>query len=271
MNARVRSGGWALGLLTVASAYAGCTRPIEVPMAPMGLSATFEGERAHGLYPALIRELSAATDCQFKIYRVPRARQQKLFEAGQADVMAPAAQAATRDAHGEFVPLVQVRASLLTTASDQPPPRSLAELLARRGDKVVVVRGFTYGPAYDQALATLRTQQRLIEEPDPAGVGRALRQGLAHATVMTPHILIGALSQEQDLAPLAKQLRVEALQELGWAESGVYLSRHTLVDADRRALAAALRQAVRSGRVWQLFNDTYPPGSLNGSVRALPP
>jgi len=240
-------------------------------MAPMGLSAAFDGERAHGLYPALIRELTAATDCQFQIHRVPRARLQKLFESGQADVMAPAAHSATRDVHGEFVPLVQVRASLLTTVRDEPTPRSLAELLARRGDKVAVVRGFTYGPAYDHAMATLRAQQRLIEEPDPAGVGRALRQGLAQATVMTAHILIGTLNQEADLTPLAKQLRVEPLQELGWAESGVYLSRHTLADAERRALAAALRQAVRSGRVWQLFNDTYPPGSLSGSVRPLPP
>ena len=239
-------------------------------MAPMGLSAVFDGERANGLYPALIRELTAVTDCRFQIHRVPRARLQKLFESGQADVMAPAAHSAARDVHGEFVPLVQVRASLLTTVRDEPTPRSLAELLARRGDKVAVVRGFTYGPAYDHAMATLRAQQRLIEEPDPAGVGRALRQGLAQTTVMTAHILIGTLNQEADLAPLTKQLRVEPLQELGWAESGVYLSRHTLADAERRALAAALRQAVRSGRVWQLFNETYPPGSLTGSVRALP-
>lgn len=271
MNARMRSGGWALGLLTAATAHAGCTRLIDVPMAPMGLSATFDGERVNGLYPALIRELTAATDCQFKIYRVPRARQQKLFEAGQADVMAPAAQAATRDAHGEFVPLVQVRASLLTTALDQPPLHSLAELLARRGARVAVVRGFTYGPAYDRALAALRAQQRLIEESDPAGVGRALRQGLAQATIMTAHVLIGTLSQDAGLEPLIKQLRVEPLVELDWSESGVYLSRRSLGDADRHTLAAALRQAARSGRVWQLFNDNHPPGSLNGSVRPLPP
>lgn len=271
MNARLRSGGWALGLLTAAVAQAACTRPIEVPMAPMGLSVTFDGEHAHGLYPTLIRELTAATDCQFKIYRVPRARQQKLFEAGQADVMAPAAQAAPRDVHGEFVPLVHMRASLLTTALDQPPPRSLAELLARRGARVAVVRGFTYGPAYDQALAALRAQHRLIEEADPAGVGRALRQGLAQATVMTAHVLIGTLSQDAGLEPLIKQLRIEPLVELDWSESGLYLSRRSLGDADRRTLAAALRQSARSGRVWQLFTDSYPPGSLNGSVRPLPP
>lgn len=106
------------------------------------------------------------------------------------------------------------------------------------------MRGFTYGPAYEHALSTLRAQQRLIEEADPAGVGRALRQGLAQATVMAAHILIGTLAQEADLAPLAGQLRVEPLQELGWAESGVYLSRRTLADADR----LLLRRRAAAGR-----------------------
>jgi len=270
MNAKARSGGWALALLAAASAHAGCSRPIDVPMAPMGLSIAFDGERAHGLYATLLRELGTSADCQFQIHRVPRARLQKLFETGQADVMAPAAHAASRDAFGDFVPLIQVRASLLTLARDRAPPRSLAELLARRGEKVAVVRGFSYGPAYDHALTVLRAQQRLIEEPDPAGVGRALRLGLAQSTVMTAHIFLGTLSQEAELAPLARQLRVEPLQELNWAESGVYLSRSSLGEADRRLLTAALRQAARTGRVWQLLNETYPPGSLNGSVRPLP-
>lgn len=270
MNPRTQLGGWIVSLLAATTAHAGCTRAIEVPMAPMGRSVAFDGERAHGLYPTLLQELAAATGCQFQIHRVPRARLQKLFESGQADLMAPAAQAASRDAYGEFIPLVQVRASLLTTARDQPP-RSLAELLARRGDKLVVVRGFTYGPAYDNALATLRSQQRLIEESDPAGVARALHKGLAQATVMTAHILIGTLNQDAELAPLAQQLRVEALAELGWAESGVYLSRRALSETDRKTLSTAVKQAARTGRVWQLFNETYPAGSLNGSVRPLPP
>jgi polar amino acid transport system substrate-binding protein len=270
MNATVRSGGWAWGLLTAATAHAGCSRPIEVPMAPVGLSVTFDGERAGGLYPTLMRELGKAIDCQFQFQRVPRARLQKMFESGQADVMLPAAQAPSRDAHGEFVPIVQVRVSLVTLTRELPPPRSLAELLSKRSYKVAVVRGFTFGPAYDQALATLHAQHRLVEEPDSAGVARALRQGLAQVTIMTAHIFLGTLKQEPDLQPLVGQVLVEPLAELGWAESGLYLSRQ-LSDADRHTLRTAVRQAVRSGRVWQMLTDTYPAGSLNSSVRPLPP
>jgi polar amino acid transport system substrate-binding protein len=159
----------------------------------------------------------------------------------------------------------------VTLVPEQQAPRSLAEVIARRGYKLAVVRGFTYGTAYDQALVTLRAQNRLIEEPDATGVARALRQGLAQASVMTASILIVTLNQEPDLAPLAKQMHVEPLAELGWSESGIYLSRHSLGDADRQVLRTALKQAARSGRVWQLFNDNYPAGSLNGSARPLPP
>jgi polar amino acid transport system substrate-binding protein len=88
---------------------------------------------------------------------------------------------------------------------------------------------------------------------------------------MTANVFIGTLTKETDLAPLIKQVRVEPLEELGWSESGLYLSRHSLGEADRRTLRAAIAQSARSGRVWQLFSDSYPPGSLAGSIRPLPP
>lgn len=270
MSARLRISAWVTGMLAATAVEAGCSRAVEAPMAPMGLSVVFDGGQGSGLYPQLLRELGTATGCEFHFQRVPRARLQKLFESGQADLLAPAARAPSRDAHGDFVPLMQVRASLLLLTPEHAAPRSLAELFALPDYKLAVVRGFTYGAEYDAAILRLRNQRRLVEEQDPAGVARALRMGLAHATVMTPHIFVGTLLQEADLAPLAKQLRLQPLAELGWAESGVYLSRHRLTDADRRLLTAALKQAARSGRMWRLFNEIYPPDILAGSLRPLP-
>lgn len=269
MNAATRSVWWAWGMLAAAAAQAGCSRPMAVPMAPVGMSVSFDGERSSGLYPTLLREIGASIGCEFRIHRVPRARLQKLFEAGQADLLVPASTSPTRDANGEFVPLLQVRASLLTLSQGKPAPSSLAALIAQRDYKVAVVRGFTFGPAYEQAVTALRAQNRLVEESDPSGVARALRLGLAHGTVMTANIFIGTLALEPDLAPLMPQVRSEPLEELGWSESGVYLSRHTLGEADRRLLRTAFTQAARSGRVWRLFIDNYPAGSMNGAIRPL--
>ena len=274
MNARARSGWWmAVCLLAAAAtaAEAGCSRPVNVPMAPIGLSVSFEDGRAQGIYPTLLREAAASAHCQFDMHRVPRARQQSMFDAGQADLLIPASATPARDATGEFVPLIQVRASLLTLDADAPVPRSLAELLAQPDYKLVVVRGFSFGAAYDSAIATLRQRQRLVEEADASGVARALRQGLAQATVMTASILVGTLVVDAELTPLLRRLRVEPLEELGWHASGLYLSRRSLGEADRRTLRLAFDQLARSGRVWQLFNERHPPGSLGVSIRPLTP
>lgn len=276
MNVKARWGGWLgtglMGLMAVAAAQAGCSRTIEAPMAPVGLSISFDGGRAVGVYPTLLRELGAATGCQFQMHRLPRARLQKMFESGRADLLIPASMSPSREADGEFVPLIQVRASLLTLASQRgktAPPRSLAELVALPGYKLAVVRGFTFGPAYDRAIAALRAQRRLIEEPDAGGVARALRAGLAQASVMTATIFIGTLVGDADLAALVRQVQVDALEDLGWSESGLYLSRHTLSEADRRTLRQAFTHSAKSGRVWQLFNEHHPQGSLGVSIRSL--
>ncbi|HEY0956320.1 MAG TPA: transporter substrate-binding domain-containing protein [Roseateles sp.] len=271
MNGKVTSGLWAACMLAAtATAEAGCSRTIEVPMAPVGLSVSFDGDRSGGIYPTLLREIGVAAGCEFQIQRVPRARLQRMFESGQADLLLPASASPSREGDGEFVPLVQVRASLVTLTHEGPVPRSLAELIAQPGLKLAVVRGFNFGPAYEGAVAALRRQKRLVEESNVAGVARALRQGLAQGTVMTASIFIGTLLGETELAPLVKQMRVEPLDELGWSESGVYLSRHTLNEADRRHLRQLFTQMARSGRVWQLLNDGHPPGSLGSSIRPLP-
>lgn len=271
MNTTVTAGWWAVSMLTAtAAANAGCSRTIEVPMAPVGLSVSFDGDRSAGIYPTLLRELGASAGCEFQIQRVPRARLQKMFDAGQADLLMPASASPSRERDGEFVPLIQVRASLVMLGRDGTVPRSLAELISQPDLKLAVVRGFSFGPAYESAVAALRQQKRVIEESNVAGVARALRQGLAQGTVMTASIFVGTLLQEAELMPLVKQVRVEALDELGWAESGVYLSRHTLNEADRRHLRLSFSQLARSGRVWQLINESHPPGSLGGSMRPLP-
>lgn len=257
-------------LAVAGQAGAACSRAMTVPVAAIGLSVSFEDEGFGGVYPTLLREMSAPVGCEFQMQRVPRARLQKMFETGQADLLIPASVSPSRNQLGEFVPLVQVRASLITVGGDRVLPRSFAELMAQPDFRLVVVRGFSFGAAYDSAVTVLRAQKRLVEEADVNGVVRALRQGLAQGTVMTASILISTLVQEAELAPLVKQLRSETLEELGWTESGVYLSRRSLSEADRRTLRAAFQQQARAGRVWQLFNDFHPPGSLGGSIRPLP-
>lgn len=270
MNVIQRSVIASLAALAALGAQAGCTRPLRVPLAPIGVSVSFEGSQAMGIYPTLLREAAADAGCQLEVQRVPRARQQTLFDAGHADILMPASATPARDAVAEFVPLIQVRPSVLALDEQAQLPRSLADLLARPDYKLAVVRGFSFGPAYDNTIAALRQRQRLVEEADAVGVARALRQGLAQGTVMPASIFVGTLLVENDLQPLLRQLRAEPLEELGWSASGLYLSRRSLNADDRSVLRQAFGTAARAGRVWQLFNEHHPAGSLGLSIRPLP-
>jgi polar amino acid transport system substrate-binding protein len=201
--------------------------------------------------------------------QVPRARQQLAFDNGSADLLVPASRTAARDALGDFVPLVQVRPTLLSLGRSGPPLERLSDLLATPELRLVVVRGYEYGPVYRETIEQLRQQRRLSEEPNPAGVARALRTGLADLTLMSPNIFIGALVSDPGLTPLMAKLRVEPVAELGWNESGLYLSRARMSAEERQQLRDWFARASKSGRVWQVFNEIYPPHSLDGHMRPV--
>lgn len=242
-----------------------CTRPISVPVAPVGLSVTVQDEQVGGVYPEVLRGLG--TDCQFEFAIVPRARLEALFESGRADLLVPASRSPRRDQHGLFVPLVQARPTLISLNSDRPALRSLQDLLARRELRVTLVRGYDYGAVYQSLMQELRAQKRLSLEVDPVSVARALEAGLADVTIMAPAILHGALSMSPRVQHLQSRLRVEPVDELPWNDSGLYISKKSMGEADRVALLEMLDRAARSGVTWRTFTKYYPQAALEGSIR----
>nr|WP_297523994.1 transporter substrate-binding domain-containing protein [uncultured Roseateles sp.] len=266
-----RAGGLALGLMltwTTTSAWADCTRPIRVPVAPIGMSVVTSGGEVSGVYPDLLRKVSAETGCQFDFVVMPRARVEAMFAAGGADALVPATRTSQRDLHGDFIPLVKARPMLISIASDRAPVESLAELGERRELRVAVVRGFDYGEPYQQLLRTLKAQRRLVVEADAVAVVRTLERQLADVTLMAPSILAGTLLQDSKTRPLLDRLRLEAMAELTWTDSGIYLSRH-LPAKDREVLGDALERNSRSGTVWKTLQKHYPAGSYEEGLKAL--
>jgi polar amino acid transport system substrate-binding protein len=252
--------------LPLASAWGQCSRPIRVPVAPVGLSVITQGGEVSGVYPDLLRSLGAEMGCRFDFQVVPRARLEAMFVAGTADLLLPASRTPARESLGQFVQLMQSRSMLLSLRSSRDPVASLAQLRERRELRVVLVRGFDYGEAYQSLLQELRAQKRLLLEADPLAVARALERGLADVTVMSPSILIGALLAEPRQRALVERLRMEAVPELGWGESGVYLSRG-LGDQDRVALTELLERGARSGQFWKNLQRYYPAGSFEDSFK----
>lgn len=257
-----------LGAVLAAEAHAACSRPMQVPLAPVGLSVLLPPQgQPTGVYPELLRQVGESEGCVFTMSTVPRARQELMFERGQADLLVPASRTPRRDEFGEFVPLIQSRAMVITLNAERPLPTTLKALVQATELRVVLVRGFDFGDAYQAAVKELTRQGRLRLEADTVSVARVLDGGGADVTVMAPSILVSALHADERVSHLLGRLRLGAVDELGWNDSGIYLSRATLNEGDRRHLQDSLDKAARSGLVWKLFRQFYPAGAMDGSLR----
>lgn len=254
--------------LWAGAARADCTRAIRVPVAPIGMSVVTSGGEVSGVFPDVLRKVASETGCQFDFVVVPRARVEAMFAAGSADVLVPATRTTQRDLHGDFIPMMKARAMLISLASDRAPIESLADLAERRELRVAVVRGFDYGEPYLELLKTLRAQRRLVMEADTASVVRTLERSLADVTIMAPSILAGTLLQDSRTRPLLDRLRLEAMAELNWTDSGIYLSRH-LPAKEREILTDALERNARAGTVWKAVQKHYPAGSYEDGLKAI--
>lgn len=260
----------ALAVLLPLGAHASCSRGINVPMASTGLSVVVTGDAVSGIYPDLLRVMSEKEGCTFAMTAVPRARLEVLFETGRADLLIPASKTPKRDTLGTFVALIQNRALLISIQSKRPAVGSVRELLAQPELKVALVRGFDYGQAYQDMVAALGQQGRLILEVDALSVARLLKAGTVDVTFMAPTILAGAVQGDERVRDMVDNLRMEALEEMPWGTSGVYISNTSLSPDDKATLHAALERAARSGDVWKSFQRYYSPAVLKAGIRPLP-
>lgn len=254
-----------LVVLQAASAYAACSRVMNVPVAGIGYSVIVT-DGVRGVYPDI---LSGDSACRFQFSVVPRARLEALFEAGKADLLIPASKTPRRDELGIFVPLVQSRAMLIATNQFQGKINHLQDIVNNPQVRVALVRGFDYGQHYQSLLKELERQGRLQLETDALAVGRALNAGLADVSVMAPSILVAATEADGRCQGLQQKLRFVALPEFPWGHSGVYISRQAVSAADQQAIQEMLQEKVRSGRVWSSFQRYYRPEVLDGSIRPM--
>lgn len=257
-------------MLLAAGAQADCLRPVRVPVAALGVSVTTVGGEVGGIYPELLRSIGQKEGCEMAFSVVPRARQEAMFETGQADLLVAATRTSRRERLGAFVPMISSRALLISLATEpaRAPLHTLSELLARRELRVAIVRGFDFGDSYQALVKALAQQGRLVRAVDAVSVARSLANGTADVTIMTSTSLVGALQAEPKLRSMIETLRYEAVEELPWGESGVYVSSNgSLADADRLLLREALERSAKTGVVIRAFQRHFPAASLADSVR----
>lgn len=260
----------ALPIHASAQATSSCSRDIQVPVAPIGMSITqLENGAVGGIYPEALQAAVLKAGCKFVYSVVPRARLEVLFEMGKADILMPASRTPARDKLGVFVPMISHRATLLSLASaSRAPLASAQDLLERKELRVAVVRGYDFGEQYQWLVRELARQGRLYQEVDTIAIARLMQAGAIDVTIMGPTTFHGAVQRDPRVAGLSERLRVEAIPELPWNWSGVYISRHSLSADDQSAVREVMEKVAKSPAILEAFQRTYRQEWLVESVRA---
>jgi polar amino acid transport system substrate-binding protein len=155
---------------------------------------------------------------------------------------------------------------LISVAGQRAPITDARNLLERRELRVAVVRGFDYGEQYSALVNELSRQGRLFTEVDVVAVARLLHAGSADLTIMGPTLMASAIRRDPRVNGLQDRLRMEAIPELPWHDSGAYVSA-ALPAADQRALIDMLEKIARSNQVMEGYRRYFRPDILNDNVR----
>lgn len=247
--------------------WAACSRPIVVPVSPLGITITVDANGVGGVFPDMLRAAGTAAGCEFSWVVAPRARIEAMFEAGQSDLLLAASRSPKRDAVGTYIPMVGTRATLISIDAKRAPVTSVAELLKRRELRVALVRGYDFGDVYQTLVQKLGEQNRLILETNSAKVARLINEGIADVTIMTSVGMAGTIATDERLKGMMDKLRIEGLEELPWSDTGVYISRLTVSDSDREVLEKIVAAVTRKRTLWDAYKRHYPANVLVEGIR----
>ena len=86
---------------------------------------------------------------------------------------------------------------------------------------------------------------------------------------MAPSILAGSVQADARIEDLSDKLHYDAMQELPWGESGLYLSNTALNEQERAQLQEIFQRNGVSDLVWKGFQRYYRTEVLKESIRPL--
>lgn len=258
----------ALSIFLSSNVRAGCSRAIQVPFAAVGLTIHVKDEKISGIYADAMQEIKK-DGCQLNLTNVPRARLETMFEAGTADLLFPSNKTSHRDELGVFIPLIKNRAALISLTANQLNIKSSQELLAHKDIRVVLVRGYDYGPAYQDLTVELTRQGRVFLDADVASVARMLKNSDKYVTIMAPNTFLGAIHGDPRTQDLLGKLSFTPIDELPWSDTGIYISKKSLNEADRILLQTALHRYAKTGAIMKEFQRYFPAYALKESLRPI--
>jgi polar amino acid transport system substrate-binding protein len=249
------------------NARAECSRPMQVPVSVSGYSVIVKGNQYTGIMPDFLGLIETKTNCRFAYFHVPKSRQEYLFESGKADLLIATIKTDRREKSGYFVPLIQLRATLISIKGHNFSIQSAKDLIDKKALKLVVVRGYDYGPVYQRIVEDMNRLGRLTIENDPISVGRTMQNNANYVTIMAPTLFVGLVQTEAILKNLIGKLRFDKLDDLPWNESGIYISKLSLSLGDQNYLRSQLEKNAMTDVILKSYANYYSPEVLKLGLR----
>lgn len=264
--------GWVVALIISFisfDALAKCSREIIAPISPTGFTGMIKDGKVSGVAPVFFNEIGRKIGCRFTYQYVPKSRQEYLFEIGQSDVMFITNRTSKRDESGLFVPLIQIRPTIISIKTSRPPVENIHNLLADNTIKVVVVRGHNYSYEYIRLIDSLQRLDRLVMESDPESAIRMMGKNPSWVSVMSPTIFMGTVKTAPSLSNFKEVIRYEGITDFPWTYTGMYISKKSLSEQDQQYLYTHINTDFYKNKLWYALKKYFDNEDMQLGFRKI--
>jgi len=226
----------AIGLAQGAAAESACQRPMTVAISPLGrdMEVGQDGSMS-GTTLEILKKVEQRTGCPLQFREMPRIRAWHLYAHDEIDIVPSAIRTPERDKIGIFVPWICDLVALVTLKDQNIHIRSVADLI-ESPIVVDVVRGFDFGPDYQQLLTDKAQAGRIRLAADVEQAVAKLAHGRTQGLLATVDTIIDPARKYA----IEDQLDIVFLDGIPPVVSGIYVRKSAGNAAERETLLSAL-------------------------------
>jgi polar amino acid transport system substrate-binding protein len=240
-----------------------CSRVLTVAASPLGKSIVIsEKGEVSGVTVQVMERVAAEAGCQIQWVVVPRSRAFFQLGDGSIDLVTDAIRTPQRDEGARFVESGSTVPALVSLRS-KPAEAESIEALRSGSLRLIVIRGYDFGPGYRALLQDPAMANRITEASSPETAFKMLLNGRANAILTAPSTLIDTWEREGQNEPL----RIAEVRGMPALPFGLYMS-DWMEPQDRIAIERALLKVIRQGDVERMSASVYPP-ALREAMRPL--
>jgi len=219
-----------------AAADPACPRPLTVAISPLGRDMEIgQDGSVSGTTVEILKKVEQRTGCPFEFREMPRIRAWYLYAHDEIDIVPSAIRTPERDRVGTFVPWICDLVALVTLKGQPLHIRSVADLI-ESPITLDVVRGFDFGPDYQQLLTEKAQAGRIRLAADVEQAVAKLAHGRTQGLLATVDTIIDPARKYG----IETQLDIVFLDGIPPVVSGLYVRNSAGTAAERAALLSVL-------------------------------